>query len=196
MNMKRRHLNLALFILCAAVPCIASAGETTVLLTADFTQTRHVLRGAIGASWHAMETPIPVVVGCRNNLIEGNHVHHVAQRLADTGGIYTLGDQPGGVLRGNYIHDITRFSGVALVNGIFFDKGDGGSRRRVDTINAALKAFADGQQVRLVEISERLLKPDRELELSYYVADKLHLSADGYRVWAEAMDPVLDALLK
>ena len=59
--MKRHHLNLALFILCAAVPCIASAGEPAVLLTADFTQTRHVLRWGIGASWHAMETHIPVV---------------------------------------------------------------------------------------------------------------------------------------
>ena len=84
---------------------------------------------------------------------------------------------------------------LLVSNWHFFDKGDGGSRRRVDTINAALKAFADGQKVRLVEISERLLKPDRELELRYYVADKLHLSADGYRVWSEAMDPVLKEML-
>jgi lysophospholipase L1-like esterase len=84
---------------------------------------------------------------------------------------------------------------LLISNWHFFDKGDGGSRRRVDTINAALKAFADGQKVRLVEISERLLKPDRELELRYYVADKLHLSADGYRVWSEAMDPVLKEML-
>jgi hypothetical protein len=75
-----------------------------------------------GWSWDRRE------VGCRNNAIEKNHIHRVAQLLADTGGIYTLGDQPGGVLRGNYIHDIARFSGVALVNGIFFDNGSRGWR--------------------------------------------------------------------
>jgi lysophospholipase L1-like esterase len=85
---------------------------------------------------------------------------------------------------------------LLVSNWHFFAKGDGGSRQRVDTINTALKEFADGKKVRLLELSERLLKPDRELEPSYYVADKLHLSAEGYRVWAEEMDPVLEALLR
>jgi lysophospholipase L1-like esterase len=65
----------------------------------------------------------------------------------------------------------------------------------VDTINAALKELADGRKIRLLEISERLLKPDRELELKYYAHDKLHLSAEGYRLWAEAMDPALQEML-
>ena len=59
-----------------------------------------------------------------------------------------------------------------------------------------MKEFADGRKVRLVEISERLLKSDRELELKYYAGDKLHLSTEGYRLWAEAMDPVLAELMK
>lgn len=53
-----------------------------------------------------------------------------------------------------------------------------------------------GQQVRLVEIGEKLLKPDRELDLKYYAGDKLHLSANGYRVWAESMQPALEETLK
>lgn len=85
---------------------------------------------------------------------------------------------------------------LLVSNWHFFDKGDGGSRRRVDTINAALKDFANGRKVRLLDISERLLNSDRELELKLYAGDKLHLSADGYRVWAQAMDPVLDELLQ
>jgi lysophospholipase L1-like esterase len=78
----------------------------------------------------------------------------------------------------------------------FFDKGDGGSRKRVDTINAALRTFADGRKVRLLDISESLLKPGRELDLKFYAGDKLHLSAEGYRLWAEAMDPVLAEMLR
>jgi hypothetical protein len=75
-----------------------------------------------GWSWDRRE------VGCRNNRIERNHIHHVVRLLADAGGIYTLGDQTGGVIRGNYIHDIKRSSGVAMVNGIFFDNGSRGWR--------------------------------------------------------------------
>jgi hypothetical protein len=62
--------------------------------------------------------------------------------------------------------------------------------------NAALKEFADGQKIRLLEVSERVLKPDRELEMKYYAGDKLHLSAEGYRLWADAMNPVLAELMK
>ena len=68
---------------------------------------------------------------CKNNIIEYNHIYDVMQRLADGGGIYTLGFQPGAVLRGNLIHDV-HYSDTALQsrgsnNGIFFDNGSKGN---------------------------------------------------------------------
>ena len=46
----------------------------------------------------------------RDNLIAGNHIHDIGQGLlSDMGGIYTLGVQPGTVIRGNLIHDIRSF---------------------------------------------------------------------------------------
>ncbi len=43
----------------------------------------------------------------RDNRIEKNHIHDIGQGLlSDMGGIYTLGVQPGTVIRGNLIHGI------------------------------------------------------------------------------------------
>ncbi len=58
----------------------------------------------------------------RDNLIAENHVHDLGKGwLSDLGGIYTLGKQPGTVIRGNVFHDITgyRYGGW----GIYLDEG-------------------------------------------------------------------------
>lgn len=61
----------------------------------------------------------------RENVVEANHIHDAMRLLADGGGIYTLGRQPGTALSENHIHDIhrSRFAGRAQNNGIFFDEG-------------------------------------------------------------------------
>ena len=62
------------------------------------------------------DTPTPA----GNNRIEWNHIHHVMQRLHDGGGIYTLSNQPGTVIRGNHLHDNPGGPG-----GIYLDEGSG-----------------------------------------------------------------------
>jgi hypothetical protein len=62
-------------------------------------------------------------------LVEYNHIYDVMKKLADGGGIYTLGFQPGTVLRGNHIHDVHRSAfahGGAPNNGFFIDEGSKG----------------------------------------------------------------------
>jgi hypothetical protein len=42
-----------------------------------------------------------------NNRIVANHIHHVAQVMGDTAGIYTLSPQPGSLVAENSVHSIT-----------------------------------------------------------------------------------------
>lgn len=65
----------------------------------------------------------------KKGLIAYNHVHDVMRMLADGGALYTLGFQPGAVIRGNVFHGVHRSEfahGGAPNNGIFFDQGSKG----------------------------------------------------------------------
>jgi hypothetical protein len=85
-------------------------------------------------------------------LLEANEIHDAMMLLADGGGVYSLGLQPGTVLRGNHIHHIGRspFAGSAPNNGIFFDEGSKGFliERNVihDTVQAPIRHNRNKQE--------------------------------------------------
>jgi parallel beta helix pectate lyase-like protein len=59
---------------------------------------------------------------CRENIIEWNHLHHIGKDLlSDMGAIYTLGVQPGTIIRNNLIHDVSAFTYGGW--GIYPDEG-------------------------------------------------------------------------
>lgn len=59
---------------------------------------------------------------CKQNIIEYNHLHHIGREmLSDMGAIYTLGIQPGTVIRNNLIHDVAAFTYGGW--GIYPDEG-------------------------------------------------------------------------
>ncbi len=73
---------------------------------------------AISVGW----TYKPTASQCHDNVVEYNDLHDIGKRfLSDMGAIYTLGSQPGTVIRYNRIHDVFSFSYNGV--GIYTDAG-------------------------------------------------------------------------
>lgn len=74
---------------------------------------------SIGWVWSAK----PSVV--REMTVAWNEIHDVMRQVSDGGGIYSLGWQPGTVVRCNHVYDVRRgrFAHAAPNNGFFLDQG-------------------------------------------------------------------------
>ncbi|MFO0808955.1 MAG: GDSL-type esterase/lipase family protein [Gemmataceae bacterium] len=68
------------------------------------------------------------------------------------------------------------------------------ARAIVDRVNEKVSQFANGKTVRYLNINNKLADHEGKL-LDGMSPDRLHLSAKGYQVWADALKPVLTELL-
>jgi lysophospholipase L1-like esterase len=74
---------------------------------------------------------------------------------------------------------------------------DDGIRRMqaIRDANAALAKLDDGAHVRFLDIGEKFLGPDGKIP-DTIMPDQLHPNAAGYKIWADAMQPLLDEMMK
>jgi len=78
-----------------------------------------------------------------------------------------------------------------------FPRGDGGPEQQaqIDEINPAIARLADGRMVKFLDIGSKFL--DSEGKVSEAVMPGLlHPNATGYQIWADAMNPTLDEMMK
>jgi lysophospholipase L1-like esterase len=73
---------------------------------------------------------------------------------------------------------------------------DGVSRMNIiRNVNAQLAKLDDGKNVRFLDINAKFLGADGKIPDSI-MPDQLHPNAEGYKIWAAAMQPTLEAMMK
>lgn len=65
---------------------------------------------------------------------------------------------------------------------------------KIDAVNAELAKLDDGKSVRFLNINAKFLV-DGKIPADI-MPDQLHPSAKGYKIWAEAMQPLLDEMMR
>jgi lysophospholipase L1-like esterase len=68
-------------------------------------------------------------------------------------------------------------------------------RAQVALINTVLARLDDGKMIRYLDIDPKFIEADGTLPVSI-MPDLLHPNEHGYQIWADAMEPTLDEMLK
>jgi lysophospholipase L1-like esterase len=68
-------------------------------------------------------------------------------------------------------------------------------RDKIKAVNAELAKLDDGSKTRYLDIGDKFLTPDGMLTKEI-MPDALHPNAKGYQIWADAMQPLLDEVMK
>jgi lysophospholipase L1-like esterase len=74
---------------------------------------------------------------------------------------------------------------------------DSGVKRMeiIRAVNAELAKLDDGKHVRFLDITPKFLGPDGKIPDSI-MPDQLHPNLEGYKIWAAAMHPLLEEMMK
>lgn len=108
-------------------------------------------------------------------------------------------NQPDEVITGikTVVNEVTkRFPESKLLLFALFPRGDADNPQRdqIDTINKAIASLHDGDQIFFYDIGHKFLDENGEIPESL-MPDKLHPSAEGYKIWSQALQKPLKKFL-
>jgi lysophospholipase L1-like esterase len=69
-------------------------------------------------------------------------------------------------------------------------------RKIISELNAASAKLDDGRRVRFLDLGAQFVDSEGSLRFGFYQPDRLHLTPAAYRLWADAMDPLLQEMLR
>jgi lysophospholipase L1-like esterase len=84
---------------------------------------------------------------------------------------------------------------VVVITGILPRNDNLAAMPVIKKINGNLAKIAGGRKVRFVSINDKLADANDRLFDGMMKADKLHLAAKGYQVWADALKPIFREVL-
>jgi N-acetylglucosamine-6-sulfatase len=143
-------------------------------------RTEHVIWRLNKGAWNRIQPKIAVV------MIGTNNTGHKMQAPAETAQ---------GVERILSILEERAPGTKVLLLGVFPRGRSLHDRGRVinQGINQIIRRFADGKRVHYLDLGDHFLNPNGECPEDI-MPDALHLNEQGYRIWAEAMEPKLKEL--
>lgn len=188
-------------------------GPIGVLFLGDSITEAWSTRGKeVWAKTYADMNPKPANFG-----IGGDRTEHVLWRIANGEldgidpkvvvlmiGTNNIGTSPANILKGDEkivaeIHQKLPHAKLLLLG--IFPRGEGktdfslaAKEEKIKTVNAELAKLDDGKQTRYLDIGEKFLV-DGKLTKEV-MPDALHPNAKGYEIWADAMQPLLDEMMK
>ncbi len=100
----RIHNNLICEVTSEDWGCVGIGAGYVSDMTITHNEVCHVNYSGIcvGWGWTSLES------GMKNNRIEANYIHDFARILYDAGGLYTLSNQPGSVMKGNRMENLVK----------------------------------------------------------------------------------------
>ena len=109
-------------------------------------------------------------------------------------------EQPEWVFRGikKIVDTIqSRLPKAAIVLHAIFPRNASNSdeRKRVTDVNERIAKLADGKQIMFPNFGPAFLQPDGEISPDV-MPDGLHLTAKGYEIWYQQLEPVLSKLIR
>lgn len=68
-------------------------------------------------------------------------------------------------------------------------------RARVTSVNKRLAKLDNGSNIHFLDIGDKLVEPSGEISADI-MSDALHLSEQGYKIWADNLNPLIKKLLQ